>query len=96
MGLNHYVRYFGCHKTGCELNMDVFNNAIKTLNSLDMIMITEWYNDNRTTTMLRSVMDMPNLDIKHRSFPTFIKNRGKIKAVDPELLNKLRCANQYR
>lgn len=95
MGRNHYTRYFGCEKTGCKITPAVFKNAVKTLNSIDMIFITEWYDDNRTSTMMRSVLDMPDLKIKHRSFRTFITNRGKIKAVNPELIEKLECENQW-
>jgi len=95
MGLNHYTRWFGCERTGCKITQDVFNNALKTLNSLDFILITEWYDDNRTATMLRSFWNMPKLKIRHRAFRHYIRDRGKIKGVDPRIVERLRCLNQW-
>jgi len=95
MGFNHYTRFFGCSSTGCTVNEEVFQNAVKVLNSMDLIFITEWYDDNRTVHTLRSVLEMPDLQIKHRSFRHFIRDRGKIKAVDPEIMKKMQCLNQY-
>merc|ERR1719433_2438228 len=60
-----------------------------------MIFITEWYDDNRTASMLQSVLEMPKLKIKHRSFRHFVTDRGKIKAADPNVVEELECNNQW-
>ena len=45
---NHAVKVLACRSWSCDVDQEVFNLAIKVLNSIDLTFIMEWYPDPRS------------------------------------------------